>query len=120
MALACGADKGEFAFKKITDDHYRRVKGGLEFSVEDTVKWVYTFPALKKERNVGVVVLKKELVWVDIESRPERLSPGKNIIYGDTRDFDEGTYRIVITEKNKKLDEIEFQVYREHDDLRYR
>ncbi len=118
--VSCAAQRGEFAFRKNMEDGYHKAVSRPEFSTTDKVKWVYVLQKLKKDRALGVIVLKKELVWVEINARMETMTPRNRVIYGEINDYEEGDYRIIITEKNKKLDEIEFIIYQDKDDLTYR
>lgn len=118
--VSCAVQRGEFAFRKNLEDSYHKPVSRPEFSTTDKVKWAYVLSKVKKERALGVVVLKKELVWVEINARMETLTPRNRVIYGEINDYEAGDYRIIITEKNKKLDEIEFIIYQDKDDLTYR
>jgi hypothetical protein len=112
----CGGLKGEFAVRKPPADEYRRVAGIPEFPASERTEWVYAFPRVEEEHTIGVVLMKKELVWVDVNVRTERIDPLQKVIYGTIEGLEKGNYRLIMAEKGKILDEMEFIVYNELDD----
>ncbi len=60
--------------------------------------------------------MKKELVWVDVNVRTERIDPLQKVIYGTIEGLEKGNYRLIMAEKGKILDEMEFIVLNELDD----
>ena len=112
----CTKIKGEFAYKKIIEDKYKRADGLLEFEKNEKVNWVYVFKDLKDIYNINVTLLKKELVWVDIANRTEKISRSNNIIYGIIENLTDGTYKIIISHSDKIIDEKEFVIYSEQEE----
>ncbi len=116
LVSGCGGLKGEFAVKRPFSDEYRRVTGIPEFSAAERVAWVYVFSKVTEEHTIGVILMKKELVWVDVSTRTERIDVMQKVIYGVIEGLEKGRYRQLITEKGKILGEMEFLVYSETDD----
>ncbi len=112
----CGKLKGQFGFRTMIDDRYQKVTGVPEFKKSDRVDWVYVFNAVKGPRTIGVFVMKKELVWVEMIKDTRQIRPGNNILYGTIENYDEGRYKILLTENNSQIDEKEFIVYDSEED----
>ncbi len=111
----CGKLEGEFAFREIGDKAYRKVSGVPEFAESNRIEWVFKFKEIVEKYNIGIILLKKELVWVDIDTRIERIDEKKNLIYGVIEKLEKGNYKILITEKETIVGEKEFVVYSESD-----
>ena len=111
----CGALKGEFGFRNPGDEAYRKLEGVPEFEKSKKIEWVFVFKKVRGTRSISVVLLKKELVWVDIDSRLENISESSNIIYGDIQNLDEGRYKIMISEGSGMIAEKEFAVFADDD-----
>ena len=116
LASGCGKLKGDFAFKKNIEDKYRKIEEPVEFEKNEKINWVYIFKGLRGKHDVGIVLLKKELVWVDIESSVERVSEANNIIYGTIEGLSDGTYKIILADGNKEIDEKEFVIFSDQED----
>lgn len=112
----CTKIKGEFAYKKLIEDKYKRADSLLEFDKNEKINWVYVFKDLKDIYNINVTLLKKELVWVDIANRTEKISRSNNIIYGIIENLSDGTYKIIISHSDKLIDEKEFVIYSEQEE----
>ncbi|MBP7901574.1 MAG: hypothetical protein KA015_02035 [Spirochaetes bacterium] len=105
----CSKDKGEFAYKFADMDGYRRLDSGAEFSVNDKIQWIYKFPKSKDPRMIGIVVQKKETVWVDVYKDKAGVSPSSGIYYGLVDSLEEGSYRITVMQ----LDGLDYKFYDE-------
>ncbi|MFH0976670.1 MAG: hypothetical protein V1874_12880 [Spirochaetota bacterium] len=114
--LGCGQLKGEFAYKNTFEDKYRKADRPLELEKNEKIKWVYIFVNVREETKIGVVLLKKEIVWVDIDSRTEKISPSNKIIYGDIVNLPDGEYKITLTHSDKIIDELGFSVFTEQEE----
>lgn len=117
--IQCGKLEGEFAFKYLFDDAYRKIIGVPEFNNSEEVNWVYIFKKIRGYHLINIVVMKKEIIWVDIDSRIENIGIDKNIIYGKIKDLDEGRYKIIISKEGKIIDQKEFIVFTEDDEVLY-
>lgn len=120
--LSCGKLAGKFAFQGEDDKGYKINQSRLEFDSAKETKWVYTFNTTPSGRiHLGVVLLKKELGWVDILTTSDYIDPMKNIVYGTLKDLEPGSYKIVIVEVtidgNKKIDEVEFNLYSDEEEI---
>ena len=111
----CGKLEGEFAFREIGNKAYRMVSGVPEFAESDRIEWVFRFKEIVEKHNIGIILLKKELVWVDIHTRIEIINEKKNLIYGTIEKLEKGNYKILITEKETIIGEKEFVIYSESD-----
>lgn len=112
----CSGLKGEFGFKTFKEDVYKKFKENPEFNKNQEIQWVYSFKKVTEPHQVGVTLLKKELVWVEINSRAENINKTNTIIYGKIFGFDEGLYKLEITESGKLIEEKEFSVYSDEED----
>ncbi|MBN2402862.1 MAG: hypothetical protein JXN64_10740 [Spirochaetes bacterium] len=112
----CSKPKGEFAFKKFTQDQYKRMHDPLEFEKSERINWVYIFKDVREVHNIGLGLLKKEIVWVDINSRVEQISEYNNAIYGKIENLSDGVYKIILSLENKVIDEREFVIYSDSED----
>ncbi len=112
----CGKLKGQFGFRTMADDRYQKITGVPEFKKSDRVDWVYVFNSVKGPHSIGVFVMKKELVWVEMIKDTRQIRPGRAILYGTIENYDEGRYKILLTEKNSLIDEKEFIVYDSEED----
>jgi len=117
ILVGCSKLKGEFAFKNIFDDTYQSIDKIPEFNKKDEVNWIYIFDKISSTHEFHVVLLKKEIVWVDLKMTLNKINLSQKIIYGKIQDFNEGRYRILICEKGKVIDEKEFLIYEEEDSL---
>lgn len=120
--LSCGKMKGEFAFKYPEDKGYKINQSRLEFDCRQEVNWIYKFNfSPGSNRKLGVVILKKELGWVDILTTEDYIDPMKSIVYGTLKDFEPGDYRIVIvevtSEGNSKIDQVDLYLYSDEEVL---
>ena len=122
VMFSCGGSQGQFAFRYPPDEKYRLISRSIELSDRDKVEWVYTFKQIPAAGTAGIVILKKELVPVEVSSRSENVTPDSPLIYGKLEGLQPGEYRIVITDVaagNIQIDEREFTVYssEENNDL---
>ncbi len=113
--LSCGRPEGEFAFKFPEDKGYRKVLNSPEFDSAVEVDWIYTFSSIRGRVNLGVILLKKELLWVDILAYTDYADSEKRIVYGKIKSLDPGDYRLMITEikddEQNIIDELYFYIY---------
>jgi len=105
----CSKEKGEFAYKFADMDGYRRLDFEAEFSINDKIQWIYKFPKSKEIRKLGIVVQKKETVWVDVYKDKAAVIPASGIYYGKIDSLEEGRYRITVMQ----LDGIDYKFYDE-------
>ncbi|TFH43083.1 MAG: hypothetical protein E4G96_01990 [Chrysiogenales bacterium] len=113
-ALSCGGMKGEFGFKMFGQDTYRHATGTPEFPADEEIAWVYHFHKKYGEREIGVVYQKKELVWIEVFSRSERIDNTNRTIYGSIKGLSPGEYRIILTEThddNRLVGSADFIIY---------
>ena len=81
IAFSCGKLKGEFAFKTFYDDSYKKFTIDPEFAANEEVKWVYVFKsASKSPQKIGIIYMKKEVVWVDIWSNVSNITANNKLI----------------------------------------
>jgi len=118
--ISCGKPEGEFAFKLPEDKGYRKVLNTPEFDSAVEVDWIYTFNRIRGRVNLGVILLKKELLWVDILAYNDYADSEKRIVYGKIKSLDPGDYRLMITEikddEQNIIDELYFYIYTDRDE----
>jgi len=122
LPLACGKLKGEFAFQTPLDKSYKIRQERLEFNTADEIKWIYKFKtAPAKKIKLGVIIMKRELGWVDIISMPDFIDEMKSMLYGTIKDFEPGDYRIIITEITEDettiIDKCDFYLFSDEEEL---
>jgi hypothetical protein len=122
LILSCGKMKGEFAFQNPGEKGYKVNKSRLEFNSSESVNWIYKFDTTPGGRiKLGVIILKKEIGWIDILTTTDYIDPMKNIIYGTLKDYEPGDYKIVIveltSEGNITIDEVEVYIYSDEEVL---
>lgn len=120
--LSCGKLKGEFAFKKPEEKSYKVNQTRFEFDSSKEFNWIYKFDSMPTGRiKIGIIILKKEIGWIDILTTTDYIDPMKNIIYGTFKDYEPGDYKIVIVELtpegSKTIDEIEVYIYSDEEVL---
>jgi hypothetical protein len=119
IVVSCAKMAGDFAFKGFFDDTYRKIAGTPEFSSDREIKWVFAFRTKQSERQIGVVYLKKELVWVEVMTAAERIEPGRRVVYGTIKGLQPGEYQIVLTDPaddNREIARKDFVIYSSGDD----
>ncbi len=117
-ALSCGV-RGEFGFKRFGDDTYHRIDGLPEFPSDEEVAWVFMLKKKYTDRDIGTIFQKKELVWVDVISKVQRITETDKAVYGTIREFQPGEYRIILTQvkdANRIIDSKEFIIYERDDE----
>lgn len=115
FSLSCGGLKGDFAVRKGMDDSFRKVQHPLEIREGEEVEWVFAFKnASGKQKRIGIILMKKNVVWAEVFTMSENINFEKKTISGRIKDLSEGEYKIVLTEvskENRLISELEFSVY---------
>ncbi len=116
LVVSCSKETGTFSFKTIGDDRFIIKDDLCEFKQDVRVEWAFCFNKVSKQKKVGVVVLKKEKVWVDVYSFYDTVYKNKLCIYGNIENYEEGVYKILIIDKGNTIAEKEFIIYSESDE----
>lgn len=97
------------------DDSFRKVQHPLEIREGEEVEWVFAFKnASGKQKRIGIILMKKNVVWAEVFTMSENINFEKKTISGRIKDLSEGEYKIVLTEvskENRLISELEFSVY---------
>lgn len=112
--IACGKLEGEFSIKKDGDEAYKKIIRGLELAPGEKINWIFRFRRVVGRNKIGVLVLKKEVVWVDIKKWIDYVNWEKEIVYGVIENLPPGKYRIDITdieENNRAIANLVFMIY---------
>lgn len=109
--VSCSKETGTFAFRNNDDDRFIIRDGLYEFNKDEKEDWSFCFAKVSKQKKIGVVILKKEKVWVDIYSFYDTVSKNKPCIYGHIGNYEVGTYKILIVDKGNTIAEKEFVIY---------
>jgi len=122
LIISCGKLKGEFAFQTPEDKSYKINQSRFEFDSAKEINWIYQFDSIPGDRiKLGVIILKKEIGWIDILTTSDYIDPLKNIVYGTLKGFEPGDYKIVLVEAtsegSKAIDEIEVYIYSDEEVL---
>jgi hypothetical protein len=122
LFVSCGKLKGEFAFQTPDDKGYKINQSRFEFDSAKEINWIYKFDSTPGDRiTLGVIILKKELGWIDIITTTDYIDPLKNIVYGTLKELEPGDYKIVLilptSEGNKIIDEKEVYIYSDEEVL---
>ncbi len=113
LLAGCSRPEGEFAFRTDIDNRFKRLNGIPEFPQQEKVGWCFVFKKDYGERDIGVIVMKKEIVWVDVVQQRERIDSSKRVIFGTIEGYTKGRYKIILTDNNEIIGEKEFIVYSE-------
>ncbi len=114
LFFSCGGIKGEFAIKHLSDDYYKKINGSLEVRKNSELAWIFKIKRPPENRNIGIIYLKKELMWVEIYKTSYTVNKTNNIIYGNFSNFSDGEYQLVLTDvsfKNAVIDTLPFTIY---------
>ena len=112
---ACGKLKGEFAIKTGMGEKYIRIKKSLEFHKDKAYHWAYTLKKVSGKHKVGILILKKNIVWVEIIDERDFVSPQKTAITGTIKGLKPGNYKLILTDLDDReiIDTLPFLVYKE-------
>jgi hypothetical protein len=110
-AAGCGKLEGEFGFKAPFDDGFRKTEKIPEIKSGEKREWVFGFKALSEAHDIGVFILKKEVVWAEVTHYMQKVGPGNNVVYGAIENLAEGRYKIVLVKKKELIAEKEFLIY---------
>jgi len=121
FAVSCSKSKGDFAFKRFHDGTFKKISSIPEFSSDEEIKWIYRFRKKTGNQKIGVIIQKKEVVWVDIFTGIESISPTYSIINGIIKELKPGDYKIILSDMTdgtdiELIDEKEFIIYNKDDD----
>ncbi len=121
LPLSCGKLKGEFSFRMPGDQGYKRNLARCEFNAASTVEWMYSFESVSKRVSIGVIILKKELGWIDILTSQDYVDEVKITVLGKLSGLEPGDYKLVLTEMtaagSRTIDELEFYIYSDEEPL---
>jgi len=119
LSSSCMQMTGNFAFKGFFDDTYKKIEGTPEFPSDEEVRWVFAFSKKQAEREIGVVYLKREAIWVEILTATSRIDLANSIVYGTLKGLEPGKYQIVLTDvrnDNREIARKDFVIYAREDD----
>lgn len=111
LVSGCRKLTGEFGFKAPFDDAYRKAAKIPEIKSDERKDWVFVFNEFSGIRDIGIFIMKKELVWAEVTHFMKKINKENNTVYGSIADLQEGRYKIVLVEKNNLIAEQEFLVY---------
>jgi len=111
VAAGCAKLEGEFAFKNSFEEGYRKSAKTPEIKSGDRREWVFVFKELTKPHDIGVFILKKEVVWAEVTHYMKKVGKGDDVVYGTIENLPEGRYKIVLVEKKNLVAEKEFLIY---------
>ncbi len=115
----CSKPLGKFAFKYPGDKGYTVNPRRYEFDCNKKLLWIYTFDNLSDKLDLGIVIMKKELFWVEVMARRDYVNPGKRVVYGTMENYPPGDYRIIILErgeeKSRTIDECSIYLFSDSD-----
>ena len=115
--LSCGKISGEFAFKTEFDDIFRKPLRMPEIDTNQKTEWVYSFNSDFARRDIYVIIMKKEVTWIEIAAYKDFAGGGKMTVGGVIEGYEAGQYRILLIDsiRNNEIDDIVFVVYFEND-----
>ncbi|HPS58470.1 MAG TPA: hypothetical protein PK514_10220 [Spirochaetota bacterium] len=121
LCASCGKLHGEFAFRQKDDKGYKHLLPRLEFDASETVDWIYKFDVVTGKRTIGIILMKKELGWVDIMTSADYVDETRQLVYGKISGLEPGDYKLVLTEikteKSVLIDQKEFYLYSDEEPL---
>jgi hypothetical protein len=110
LSTACGS-KGNFAYKKFDMDSYRTMGESFEFPTDEPFDWAYQFPTPPGKKKMGIIILKKELVWVEIKKDTQNTEKGSPFVHGHIEGFEPGEYKIAVVNGNTLVAEKYFTLF---------
>lgn len=116
LFVSCGRLEGEFALRRFSDDVFRKAGGSFECRVTEEVQWAYVLKKADRRRDIGVVIQKKEIGWVEVKTRTDYIGLEKRAVHGLINGYGPGEYQIVIldvSDDNSVLGRLKFFVYDE-------
>ena len=116
VTIGCSNSSGQFAYRTVGMDSYRNMTEGIEFQADTKIDWLYRFPSVFGKKNVGVIILKHELIWVEVWKDIQTVDKLKPQVWGTIEKLEPGEYKIVVTEKNELIAETIFNVYESPDE----
>ena len=116
MMAGCSNSSGKFAYRTVGMDSYRNMTEGIEFQSDAKIDWLYHFPSVFGKKNVGVIILKHELIWVEVRKDIQTVDKLKPQVWGTIENLEPGEYKIVLAEKNELIAETIFNIYESPDD----
>ena len=118
FALSCGKANGQFGFKTEFDDIFRRPLRMPEIDTNKKTEWVYSFDSDFSRRDINIIIMKKELGWIEIAAYKDYVGMGKRTIGGVIEEYEPGLYRIQLVDslRKKTIDSIVFTVYSENEE----
>ncbi|MFC1669039.1 hypothetical protein ACFL20_01490 [Spirochaetota bacterium] len=114
ISISCGKLEGEFAFKSFHDSMYMKKSDGAEFPAGEKIKWIFKLKDSSGHRKIGVLIMKKEMIWVEIKTRSDYIDKEKSIIYGTFDGLPSGKFQIILTDvkrNNSKISKFNFTLY---------
>jgi hypothetical protein len=117
LFMSCSRVEGSFAFKKFQDTSFKKYRKTKEFSSQESVRWMFTVAKeITSPLKLGVILQKRELIWVSVSSRVELLHRTRHRIYGTIENYDPGLYKILITNVkagNSVVGQCSFRIFKE-------
>jgi len=115
LSWGCGKLQGDFGFKSPFEESFRKVPGVPEINGGEPKQWTFVFKDLTDAHEIGVFIMKKEVVWVEVTHFTKKVNREGNVIHGVIEGFPEGRYKIVLVEKKELIAEKEFLVYNDEE-----
>jgi len=118
LLTSCGGLKGEFALKKFGDEFYRKIDNRLQFDSREKINWIFKFRNISGRHRLGVIILKKDISWIDISKKSDYADSEKPVIYGEIAGLPPGKYRILLTDiakNNRQIAQLDFSVFTEEE-----
>lgn len=118
LISSCGSPVGQFAFKRPSDDVYRKPVQQQETNSAEELQWVCTFDSIFLRREISVIVQQEDVTWTEIAAWPDYLSSEKLSVFGTADGYPPGKYKIVIIENKTgtSMASQEFVVYEDENE----
>lgn len=111
LLCSCSQSPGTFAYKKADDDRYLSKKGLWEFKQDEIIDWTFYCNKPSKNKKLGISILKKEIVWIDVHSFYNIISTQNPSVYGRIQNYDQGEYKIIVSENDVVIGQQKFVIY---------
>jgi hypothetical protein len=117
LVSGCGTINGEFAYKNMFMDSYRKFSDGMEITSNEKISWTYHVKdKVRRPVKIGVITQKKELVWVDVSKEIITIQKESPNIYGEINIEQEGEYQILLVQDGKLAARVGFRILPGDDD----
>jgi hypothetical protein len=87
----CSPVSGIFGYRLPGMDTFRRFDNDMQFSDAQPVEWTFVADKAADPRYVGVIILKKEVVWVEVFKEVRMINAANKAVFGRIEGYEPGS-----------------------------